>query len=130
MIIVTAVILTKNGKFLIAKRKASDRLASKWEFAGGKVEDGEAPEECLRRELREKFDIDVTVGVFVAESIYHYNHISIKLVAYRTHLNSGTIKLSAHDDYAWVTPDEIGNFDFAPADRPFVDKIRRGDIEL
>lgn len=130
LIDVTAAILIKDGRFLIAKRKASAWLGDKWEFAGGKVEDGETPEECLRRELKEEFDIDVTVGAFVAESVYHYEHISIKLLAYRARLNGGTIKLRAHDDYAWVTPDEIDSFDFAPADQPFVDKIRRREIEF
>ena len=55
---VTAAILVKDGKILIAKRSSSDRLANKWEFAGGKVKDNEAPEACLKRELNEELNIE------------------------------------------------------------------------
>ena len=70
MINVTAAIMERNGKIFIAKRSSNSRLPNKWEFPGGKVEVGETPEQCLRRELKEEFDIEVTIGDFVGSNIY------------------------------------------------------------
>ena len=130
MVEVTAAILFKDNKLLIAKRKSTDKLPNKWEFPGGKVEDGETPEYCLKREMKEEFEIDVSVGKFLGESIYHYDHGTIKLLAYRTFWKDGTIFLKAHDDYQWVSLDQLRDYDFAPADIPFVEKLRRGEIEF
>ena len=127
---VTAAVLVRDSRILIAKRKADDKLGNKWEFPGGKVEDGESPEDCLKREMREEFEIDVTVGEYLGESVYHYGHGSIKLLAYRTHWDSGSISPRYHDDFRWVTLSEINKYDFAPADIPFVEKLREGEIEL
>ena len=130
IISVTAAILARDGKILIARRRSSDHLAGKWEFPGGKIEDGESPEECLRRELHEEFGVDTSIGEFLAESVYHYDHISIRLLAYRTLLGYGKLEPNDHDAYAWVTIDEMDAYDFAPADVPFVDRLKRGQIAL
>jgi 8-oxo-dGTP diphosphatase len=127
---VTAAILVVEGQVLIAKRKADDRLANKWEFPGGKVEDGETPEQCLKREMKEEFEINVSVGEYLGESICHYDHGSIQLLAFRTYWETGDISLQAHDDLSWASLDQLSIFDFAPADVAFVEKLRRGEIEL
>jgi 8-oxo-dGTP diphosphatase len=62
---VTAAILVKDNKIIIAKRGSDDRLANKWEFPGGKIEINETPEQCLKREMKEEFDIDVSVGEYL-----------------------------------------------------------------
>jgi 8-oxo-dGTP diphosphatase len=126
---VTAAILFKEGKILIAKRGEGDRLANKWEFPGGKVEAGETPEECLVREMFEEFRIIVSVRDFLGESVYHYNHGSIRLIAYRTFYKGGKISLETHADFAWVTVDQLDDFDFAPADLPFVSMLKKGEID-
>lgn len=130
LIEVTAAILIKDNRLLIAQRKSKDKLPSKWEFPGGKIENDETPEECLKREIKEEFGIDVSVGEFLGESVYHYDHISIRLLAYRTFWNTGEIKLKAHQSIRWVTINQIDQFDFLPADIPFVQKIRRGEIAI
>ena len=127
---VTAAILIKDGKIIIAKRKAEDYLGDKWEFPGGKIENNETPEQCLKREIKEVFDIDVSVGEHLGSSIYHYDHISIELLAYRTYWESGSINLKDHDEFKWVSLKQLDEYDFAPADIPFVDKLREGEIEL
>jgi 8-oxo-dGTP diphosphatase len=125
---VTAAILIKDGRVLIAKRGAGDRLADKWEFPGGKVEAGETPEECLIREMFEEFRIVVSVGEFLGESVYHYSHGSIRLIAYRTFYERGELSLETHADFAWVTVDQLDDFDFAPADLPFVLLLKKGEV--
>jgi 8-oxo-dGTP diphosphatase len=127
---VTAAILGRDGKILIARRPASSKLANKWEFPGGKVEDGETPEACLARELKEELDIEVGVGPFLGESIYHYEYGSIKLLAYETHWIAGEMVLRDHDEIRWVSFDELDCFEFAPADLPFVNRLKDGAINI
>jgi len=122
---VTAAILIRDKKILIAKRKANDRQANKWEFPGGTVEQDETPEACLKREIREEFGIKVLVGRFFGESVYHYDHGSIQLLAYRAHWASGKIVLKEHADCRWVSSKQLSEYDFAPADIPIVEKLQR-----
>jgi 8-oxo-dGTP diphosphatase len=127
---VTAAILVKDNRILIAKRGPDDRLADKWEFPGGKIESHETPEQCLKREMKEEFDIDVSVGEYLGSSIYHYDHISIELLAFRTHWAGGEIDPKDHDEFQWISPEELVRFDFAPADRVFIEKLRNGHITI
>lgn len=123
---VTCAILGRNGKVLIARRPATDKLANKWEFPGGKVEDGETPEACLARELLEELSIEVRVGAFLGESVHYYGDAAIRLLAYRTSWEAGELKAQVHDEIRWVTLHELDHYDFAPADLPFVKKLTRG----
>lgn len=124
MIDVTAAIMIKDNKVLIARRREDDRLADKWEFPGGKIRENETPEACLKREMAEEFGIVVAVGAFMGESIYHYPHDSIRLLAYRTDWVSGELHPRAHAAYRWVSYDQLETFDFSAADIPFVEKLR------
>lgn len=123
MINVTAAIIEKGGKFLIAKRAKGKHLENKWEFPGGKIEAQETPQECLRRELEEEFGITAEIGNFVTESIFDYGDRTIRLLGYNAKYISGEFRLNAHDEIRWVSADELSNFDFAEADLPIVKKI-------
>jgi len=127
---VTAAILVKDNKIIIAKRGPGDALANKWEFPGGKIELHETPEQCLKREMKEEFDIDVSVGGYLGSSIYKYDHISIELLAYRTYWEDGEIDPKDHDDFKWISLEQLGEFDFAPADLVFVEKLQNGEIAI
>jgi len=121
---VTAAIIKRNGRFLIAKRKKGMHLENKWEFPGGKIESLDtSPEECLKRELKEELGINVRVGNFVAESIFDYGDRTIRLLAYQVEYLSGKFKLNAHEEIKWVNIDEFGKYDFAEADLPLIEKI-------
>ena len=124
---VTGAILFRGGKLLIARRSTADNLAKKWEFPGGKVEAGETPEACLARELDEELGIEVRVGAFLGESVYHYEHGAIRLLAYRTTWETGELKPQVHDEIKWVSLGELNQYDFAPADVPFADKLMSGE---
>jgi 8-oxo-dGTP diphosphatase len=126
MITVIAAVLEKDGRILIARRKRGDRLADKWEFPGGKLEEGETPKECLRRELREELGIDVVVDGFVGRSCHCYPHGGIELLAYRvTHL-SGDFQLYDHEEIRWVLPADLLSHDFSAADIPIVKLLLEG----
>lgn len=118
MILVTCAIIKKKGKILLARRSANQKLAGKWEFPGGKIEDGESPEECLKRELGEEFGIWVEVGRFITSNKHTYDHISIELLAFHTKHISGKFTLADHDKIEWVNPTELMNYDLAEADVP------------
>nr|WP_276576443.1 8-oxo-dGTP diphosphatase MutT [Caldicoprobacter algeriensis] len=121
---VAAAIIIKNNKILIAQRAEGQKLAGKWEFPGGKIEDGETPEECLKREIKEELDIDIEVDGFFGESVYTYGTETISLIAYKARFKGGQCKLKVHSRAEWVEPHELVNYDFAPADVPFVEKLR------
>lgn len=122
---VTAAIIIDNGKILIAQRAENQKLAGKWEFPGGKVKPGETPEECLVREIREELGIAIEVEDFFAESIYRYDTATIRLIAYKARWLDGEYKLSAHSQIKWVKPNELENYDFAPADIPIIRIIKK-----
>ena len=123
MIDVTAAIIEREGKYLIARRKKRTHLEGKWGFPGGKVKKDETPEKCLRRELGEEFGIDSIVGNLFGESVYDYGNKEIRLISYDVIYISGDFVLNAHDKINWVYPKELGDYDFAEADKPFVKKL-------
>jgi 8-oxo-dGTP diphosphatase len=123
MLKVTAAVIEKDGKILIARRKAGDRLGGKWEFPGGKLKMNETPEECLKRELREEFDIEARIGEFICSTRFRYLFVPLELLVYRAFHVSGNFTLLDHDEIAWVTPAELEKYDFVKADIRVVKKL-------
>ena len=70
MLHVTAAVIEREGRVLVARRRGGDRFAGLWEFPGGKIEPGEAPRDCLRREILEELGLDVEVGASLGEYPY------------------------------------------------------------
>ncbi|EKE25190.1 MAG: hypothetical protein ACD_5C00255G0002 [uncultured bacterium] len=123
MKIVTAAIIKKKGKYLVAKRKAGGVVGGKWEFPGGKLEKNETLWQGLARELDEELDIKIKEGEFFDEYVLHYKNGSIKLYAYTVNNYSGKIKLREHEKIRWVTPNELHCINFTGNDKPIVAKI-------
>ena len=122
---VVAAILQKEDKILIARKKQGKPLAGYFEFPGGKIEEGETPEESLIRELMEEMNIKIAVKEYIGESIYDYgNDKVISLLGYTAEIIEGEIKLSDHDIYEWVTLEQINNYKIAPADIPLINKLK------
>jgi len=124
MVVVTAGIIERDGQILIAQRKKGSRLEYKWELPGGKLEEGETPEECLVRELREEFGVETRVKSFFGESKYTYT-ISIEMQAYKVEYLGGEFRLNSHEQIRWIHSSELSQFDFAEADKPLIEKLRR-----
>lgn len=117
-VLVTAAVIDRDGKFLLAQRGPGDRLAGKWEFPGGKIEQGETPQDCLSREIREELGIVVQVGEFLCSSRFDYDHASVEIFAYRCKWVSGKLQQNAHQALQWLSPEELSEVDLAAADRP------------
>ncbi len=126
MRIVTAAVIEREGKILVARRKKGDRMEGLWEFPGGKLEGSESPEECLKRELHEEFGIEAEIGEFLLSCPYEYPHLKIELLAYRAIYVSGDFKLNDHDEIRWVLPSELRDYNLAGADVPVADILMKG----
>lgn len=113
---VTAAILVKEGKILLAQRLPGDKMAGFWEFPGGKTEPGETPQTCLERELEEEFGIIAKTGRFFAASEYRYEHIYIRLEAYFITNWVGEFRLNSHAAIAWVSLSQLLQYPLSPAD--------------
>ena len=122
---VTAAIITLEDKVLLTRRAPGEKHAGGWEFPGGKVESGESPETCLRRELREELEIETIIGEKLTESIHTYETGAIRLLAYRATILSGSLQLHVHDEYQWVSVAELTQFNLLPADVPIAEYLQK-----
>ena len=123
MITVTAALIEQDGKILIAQRNGEGSQPLKWEFPGGKIEEGETPEECLKRELKEELNLEVRVDKQFLTTTFDYPTWTIELLVYRAEIIGGDMQLNVHKDVRWVTPKEMGTYDFCPADVGLVKKL-------
>ncbi len=122
---VTAAIIELENKILIAQRKAKDSLfGGLWEFPGGKIEDGETPEECMARELKEELEIEVEVGTLITSNKHRYPHGIYELLVYKVEHISGNFVLNDHNEVKWITIDELSKFDFPPANTPIINYLK------
>ena len=117
MIDVVAALIWDQDRFMICQRPANKARALLWEFVGGKTEPGETMEAALIRECREELDITVAVGDIFTQVIHEYPDILIRLTLFNCTVAQGTPKLLEHNDLKWISPEEIPNFDFCPADK-------------
>ncbi len=114
---VTAALLVRGGRVLLALRKAGKHMGRKWEFPGGKIHPGESPEQCLRRELAEELEIEARVGGLVGTARYSNGVVDLEILLYRAEYLSGSFTLHDHEALAWVRPEELESYDLADSDR-------------
>lgn len=120
---VAAALIWDKDKFMICQRPAHKGNALLWEFVGGKAEPGETLEQTLIRECKEELDVTVSVGEKFIETEHQYPDIKVHLTVFNAKIESGEPKLLEHNDLKWITPREIEQYSFCPADRVILDKI-------
>ena len=124
MVDVVAALITSGDRFLICRRPEGKKRGLLWEFPGGKLENGETPEQALIRECREELNVTVDPHGIFSSVVYSYPDITVRLTVYNTELVSGTPELLWHSDLKWISSDEIDEYDFCPADVDILEKIR------
>ncbi len=120
---VVAALIWENDRFMICQRPSHKTRAMQWEFVGGKVEKGESKEEALIRECREELNITVKVGDMFMEIDHEYPDISVHLTLFNAEIADGVPEMLEHNDIRWITPKEISEYEFCPADKDILSKI-------
>ena len=126
MIEVVAALIWDGDRFLICQRPKKKARGLLWEYVGGKVEPGETKQEALIRECREELDVTITVGDVFMDVVHEYPDITVHLTLFHASIAEGTIRLLEHNAIAWITPAEIPDYDFCPADEDINKQIIKG----
>lgn len=120
---VVAALIWDRNKFMICQRPAHKARGLLWEFVGGKVESGEAKEQALIRECQEELDVTLSVGNVFMDVIHEYSDLTVHLTLFNAVIDEGVPQKLEHNDIKWITPSEIPNYDFCPADEEILKKI-------
>lgn len=124
---VVAALIWDGDRFLICQRPAHKARGLLWEFAGGKVEPGETKAEALIRECREELDITLSVGDVFMEVTHTYPDLTVHLTLFHSRIAAGVPQKLEHADLRWITPAEIDQFAFCPADVEILERIKQGE---
>ncbi len=126
-IVVAAGIVTEGGRILIGQRLRSDAYGLRWEFPGGKVQEGETLEAALRRELAEELGIDAEVGKEAFRGRYRYPDRDVEIVFFSVASYRGVVRNYAFESIAWARRAELRDYNFLEADRELVERLARGE---
>ena len=125
MVEVVAALIWDKDKFMICQRPAHKARALLWEFVGGKVESGETKEQALIRECQEELAVTLSVGDIFMVVVHKYPDITVHLTLFNAIIAEGIPQKLEHNDIKWITPAEIQQYDFCPADKEILAKIIR-----
>jgi 8-oxo-dGTP diphosphatase len=121
--VVGAVIMNEKDEVLCALRSPDMSLPNLWEFPGGKIEEGEAPEETLVREIKEELGCTIQVQEKIEEVHHEYPSVIVNLLTYKAEILDGEPKAKEHSELKWVPLQELLTLEWAPADVPTVDAL-------
>ncbi len=124
MVQVVGALFVKDGKFMICKRPQNKARGGLWEFVGGKVEADETLEDALKRECMEEMGIEISVGELFYELVHAYEDITINFTVFKAEITKGEPQKLEHEDIRWISPNEIDEYDFCPADVDILKKIK------
>ena len=120
--VVAALIWDKN-RFMICQRPEHKARGLLWEFVGGQVEPGETKQQALVRECREELGIRLSVGEVFMEVVHQYPDIAVHLTLFCATIAEGIPQKLEHNDIRWITPAQIPEYDFCPADEEILRRI-------
>lgn len=120
---VVAALIWRNNKFMICQRPEHKARGLLWEFVGGKVEPGETKERALIRECKEELNIILSVGDVFMEVTHEYPDLTVHLTLFNATIVDGEPQKLEHNDIKWITPREIPNYDFCPADEAILKRL-------
>ena len=121
---VVAALIWRGNKFMICQRPAHKARGLLWEFVGGKVEQGETKEQALVRECKEELNILLSVDDVFMDVIHEYPDLTVHLTLFNATIAEGELQKLEHNDIQWITPSEITNYEFCPADEEILAKIQ------
>jgi 8-oxo-dGTP diphosphatase len=122
--VVTALI-SREGQLLVGRRPEGQSLPGLWEFPGGKIEMGEAPEEALKRELKEELGIDAEIGELALATTHNYGQTGIILLFYHVHFWKGELRSVHHTELKWIPPQDLRHWPLPEANRNILDRLLR-----
>ena len=120
---VVAALIWRGESFMICRRPAHKARGLLWEFVGGKVEQGETKEQALIRECREELAVTLSVGDMFMEVTHEYPDLTVHLTLFNAVITVGEPQMLEHTDIRWITPQEIPQYDFCPADVEILKEI-------
>ncbi len=122
LLVVACALVDPDDRVLIARRPEGKAMAGLWEFPGGKVADGETPEQALIRELKEELAIDVTQACLAPFTFasHAYDDFHLLMPLYVCRRWEGRVTALEHDELAWVRPNRMSAYTMPPADAPLV----------
>lgn len=121
---VVAALIWNGDKFLICQRPVHKARGLLWEFVGGKVEPGETKKQALVRECQEELAITLSVGDVFMEVDHQYPDLNVHLTLFNAVIHEGTPQMLEHNDIRWITPGEIPQYDFCPADEEILKRLQ------
>ena len=125
--VVAAVIkaTNENGEPIIfATQRGYGDLKGGWEFPGGKIEEGETPQEALKREIMEELDTEISVGELIDTVEYDYPTFHLSMDCFWWEIVKGDLVLKEHEDARWLTKEHIDNVEWLPADVTLINIIK------
>lgn len=115
----------ENKTIIFATQRGYGKYKDGWEFPGGKIEEGESPEEALYREIREELDVSIKVGDLLITVEYDYDDYHLSMDCFWCKITSGKLELREHEAAKWLTIDRIWDVDWLPADVKVVEEVVR-----
>ena len=129
--VVAAVMERSDRRLLIGQRRKNDTSPLKWEFPGGKVRDGEAPEVALARELQEELGVTLLKSVELGRVRHHYEGTpdDLEIRFFAASIAESEVTPTAFEAIAWALPKELGSYDFLAANRELIAQLATGRIK-
>ena len=121
---VSAAIIMKDNKIFVTQRGYGE-FKDWWEFPGGKIEEGETPEQCLKREIREELKADINIDKYLCTVEYDYPNFHLKMECFICSLIDGHLELVEAEDAKFITKDQLDSIDFLPADLLVVKELKK-----